>query len=199
MKTISRLAPAVSALLLGFASPSISYAHCDTLDGPVIADARAALAVGQADPVLKWVRADGEAEVRAAFEQTLAVRRLSPQAAALADRWFFENLVRIHRAGEGETYTGLKSGSELDSGIASADRALASGEVGPLLEASADHVRNELRARFERVREAARHKDHTVAAGRAYVEAYVAFIHYAESVLGPAETSTSGAHAAHAH
>lgn len=189
----------LTALLLAAGSASSASAHCDTLDGPVIADARTALAAGKPDAVLKWVHPTGEEEVRAAFEQTLAVRRLSPQAAALADRWFFENLVRVHRAGEGAPYTGLKETETVGSGIEAADRALLSGEVGPLLELSAQHVGEELKNRFERVRQAALHKDHNVEAGRTYVEAYVDFIHYAESVLGGGSESAPDTHAPHAH
>ena len=76
-------------------------AHCDTLDGPVVADARTALAQGNVAPVLKWVRPADEKEIRTAFARTTAVRNLSPEAEILADLYFFEALVRIHRAGEG--------------------------------------------------------------------------------------------------
>lgn len=199
MKTTSNFFSSVTALVLGFGSASIASAHCDTLDGPVITDARTAISAGNLDPVLKWVRPSDEMEVRADFEETLTVRRQSPQAAALADRWFFENLVRIHRAGEGAPYVGLKETEDAAPGIEAADRALISGDAGPLLELSAKHVGSELKRRFELVRQAAQHKDHNVEAGRAYVEAYVDFIHYAESVLGSATESAPEAHAVHAH
>lgn len=83
-------------------------AHCDTLDGPVVAAARVALDKGDNTPVLKWIRAGQEAEVRTAFEQALVERTKGPEARELADRYFFETLVRVHGAGEGAPYTGLK-------------------------------------------------------------------------------------------
>jgi hypothetical protein len=85
-------------------------AHCDTLDGPVVQTARTALEKGDITPLLKWVRVEDEKEIKDAFEKTLAVRRKGAEAKELADMYFFETLVRIHRAGEGAPYTGLKPG-----------------------------------------------------------------------------------------
>lgn len=86
-------------------------AHCDTLEGPVIKTARKALENGNIAPVLKWIREEDEPEVKKAFELALKVRSLGPHARELADTSFFETLVRIHRAGEGAPYEGLKPGS----------------------------------------------------------------------------------------
>ena len=84
-----------------------TWGHCDSMDGPVVKAAQRALATGEVNHALIWVQAQGEAEVRAAFTKALAVRKLSPDAKDLADLYFFETLVRVHRAGEGEPYTGL--------------------------------------------------------------------------------------------
>ena len=83
-------------------------AHCDTMDGPVIAAARMALQAGDVTPVLKWIPKQSEPEIRAAFTRTLKVRAGGAEAKELADTYFFETLVRLHLAGEGEPYTGLK-------------------------------------------------------------------------------------------
>jgi len=98
------------------------YAHCDTLDGPVVETAKKALASGDVTPLLKWVSADDEKMIRTAFQKTLEVRKLGPQARNLADMYFFETLVRIHRAGEGAPYTGLKPGTAVDPAVALADK-----------------------------------------------------------------------------
>ncbi len=42
------------------------FAHCDTLDGPVINDAKIALEKADAAPVFKWVEEGKEAEVETA-------------------------------------------------------------------------------------------------------------------------------------
>src|SRR3546814_18338523 len=83
--------------------------HCDSLDGPVVVAARKALEEGRVELVLPFVPADGEAEVTDVFDQTMAIRGASPAVSAVADRWFFENVVRVHRAGEGAPYKGLKT------------------------------------------------------------------------------------------
>ena len=100
---------AVAAGLGFFAlTPARALAHCDGLDGPVVKAAQRALETRNPALVLIWVQEKDEPEIRKAFEQTLAVRELCPQARELADRFFFETLVRVHRAGEGAPFTGLK-------------------------------------------------------------------------------------------
>jgi hypothetical protein len=88
-----------------------------------------ALAAGDVTPELKWVPVNDEQLIRTAFQNTVQVRKLGGQAQKLADMYFFETLVRIHRAGEGASYTGLKPGAEIDPAIAMADEALESGSV----------------------------------------------------------------------
>ena len=191
------------ALAAGTLAARPAAAHCDTLDGPVVVDARAALAKGDVTPVLKWVRPAAEAEIRTAFSHALSVRALSPAAAELADTYFFERLVRVHRGGEGAPYTGLKPAGEVEPGIAAADRALQSGSADALVKAMSAHVAEGVAGRYARAAAAMKHADHTVEAGRAYVEAYVDFIHYVERVhaaaVGPATAHGDAVAAPHAH
>ena len=49
-------------------------AHCDTEDGPAVQDGRRALETGNVNHALKWVPAEGEDEVRAAFDAVQAAR-----------------------------------------------------------------------------------------------------------------------------
>lgn len=166
--------------LLTFWIPFV-FAHCDTMDGPVIQAAKKALETKDVKPILIWVQKKDEAEIREAFEKTLTVRKLNPQAQELADMYFFETLVRIHRAGEGAPYIGLKAaGSEVEPGIVAADKALESGSVDTLIKDITTEVASGLRERFERVMEGKKHMRESVEAGREYVEAYVEFIHYVE-------------------
>jgi hypothetical protein len=116
-----------------FAAPFV-FAHCDTLDGPVVKTARIALEKKDITPLLKWVRPSDEKEIEEAFNRTLEVRKQSTAAKELADMYFFETLVRIHRAGEGAPYTGLKPGEAIDKAVALADKALESGSVDKLAE-----------------------------------------------------------------
>ena len=73
--------------------------HCDSLDGPVVTAARDALAREDVDLILPFVKKDGEPEVRAAFDLAVKARSQGPEAQQVADRFFFETAVRVHRAG----------------------------------------------------------------------------------------------------
>ncbi|RJR30623.1 MAG: hypothetical protein C4576_33070 [Desulfobacteraceae bacterium] len=165
---------------ISFALPQGVFAHCDALDGPVVMTAKKALEKGDVTPVLKWVKKDHEEEIRAAFQKTLAVRAKGPEAREVADMYFFETLVRLHRAGEGEAYTGLKPAGAVDPAIAAADRALESGSVDGLIKSVTAAVSEGIRDRFTRAVEGKHHADETIDAGRGFVEAYVEFVHYVE-------------------
>jgi hypothetical protein len=185
-----------AALALGtILSTRPALAHCDTADGPVVADARIALEKGDVTPVLKWVRAEAETETRAAFARALAVRGKGPEARALAEQYFFENVVRIHRAGEGAPYTGiLPAGTPVDPAVALADEALLSGSADKLLKGIAHHVDEGIRERFARAAAAKKRADTSVAAGREFVESYVELTHYVERLH--LDATTPAAHGA---
>jgi hypothetical protein len=185
----------VLAIGLGLILPNQATAHCDTLDGPVVADARTALSQGEVTPVLKWVNPGHEKEIREAFAETMAVRRLNPEAENLADRYFFETLVRIHRAGEGAPYTGLKPAGTVEPVIAKADQALAQGNVDGLVKAIFAHTGEGIRERFRHALETRKHAGETVEAGREYVAAYVQYVHYLEGIAQAVHTSSHHAEA----
>jgi hypothetical protein len=156
-------------------------AHCDTMDGPVVEAAKEALQKGEVTPTLQWVKPEQEVEIRKVFAETLEVRRSGGIARDLADRYFFETLVRVHREGEGEPYTGLKpSGADSESGIAAADQALNKSSVDDLVRSMTAQVTKGIRDRFARTVESRKHAEESVQAGREYVAAYVEFIHYVE-------------------
>jgi hypothetical protein len=195
-----------TALLVTLAAlglPATARPHCDTLDGPVVMAARTALETGKLNPVLAWVRPSDEAEVKAAFTRARAVRQLGPEARALADTSFFETVVRVHRAGEGAPYTGLKpAGQDLGPAVPAADRAVAARSPAEVERLLVEAVRHGLHQRLERVTARARPGE-DVAAGRAWVEAYVPYVHWVEGVY-QAASGAGGAHpepaaAAHAH
>jgi hypothetical protein len=170
---------------LAFAAPAPARAHCDSLDGPVVTSARAALAAGDVALVLHWVGADAEPEIRAAFDRTLRVRATSAEARAMADLWFFETLVRVHRAQEGAPYTGLKpAGWQPPALITAADESLVSGDVDALAVRVSEHVARALREHYARTMALKDFAPSDVDAGRRYVEAYVAYTHYLEALHG---------------
>lgn len=181
---------AAALCFLAWAVPGIATAHCDTLDGPVIVAAKAALEKGDVTPVLKWVRKEDEKEIRDLFGKTVTARKQGKEAKELADMYFFETLVRIHRAGEGAPYTGLKPAGAVQPSVAEADRALESGSADKLIKLVTDAAAKGIRDRFAHVLETKKHSEHTVEAGRRFVEAYVDFTHYAERLHKDATTPT---------
>ena len=164
-------------LVLLFAASPL-FGHCDWIKGPVVLDAQAALEKGDLGPVMKWIPAAGEPEVRQAFTRTMSVRKASPEGRELADRWFFETVVRLHRASEGEPYNGLRGLDYTpDPAIVIAERAL---EQGSLVEVE-KALLAQVRSRYKEAMEAKEHAAHNAEAGRHYVHAYAGFVHY---VLG---------------
>jgi Family of unknown function (DUF6448) len=178
------LLPAALCALLWLPGRPAS-AHCDTLDGPVVAAARVALEKGDVTPVLRWIKPEFENEIRERFGQALAVRRLSPEAKALADASFFENLVRIHRLGEKAPYTGLQSGTR-DPVVAWTDGALESGSPEALIQLVGRQVARGIEARFKTAAERKKRAEESVSAGRDFVESYVEYTHYVERLYGDA-------------
>jgi len=164
-----------------FLSITSAVAHCDTTEGPVILDAKQALKKGDVTPVLKWVKKDKEDEIRAVFKKTLAVRAKGPEAKELADTYFFETLVRLHRAGEGAPYDGLKR-TPVEPIVAMSDKALKTGSIDSLLKNIDAEIRERVRQRFTEALETKKHADESVEAGREYVEAYVQYVHYVEGI-----------------
>jgi hypothetical protein len=176
-----RLAATIVAVIAGLATDRVALGHCDTLDGPVVSDARAAIEKKDVSPVLKWIGPADEAELRAAFARTLAVRALSPEAKELAERSFFETLVRLHRAKEGEPYTGLKpAGTDPGPAVRGVDRALEDGSSDALVRLISERAADGIRRQLARVLEARRHAGENVEAGRVYTKAYAEFAHAAE-------------------
>ena len=154
------------------------FAHCDSLDGPVVQAARRALAARNVNFVLPWVPPSSEGEVRSAFERARGPKR---------ETQFFETVVRIHRAGEGAAYDGLKpEGFVTSPALAAADRAVTAKSLDPLAKVLGTRMSADLRQRFERVIAKSAYSDSDVEAGREYVKAYVDFIHYAEKLYGQA-------------
>lgn len=173
--------------------PNSAMAHCDGMDGPVVKAAQKALASGDINLVLIWVQKKDENEIRQAFDRTLAVRKLNTEAKELADMYFFETLVRIHRAGEGAPYTGLKpAGRDLGPAIPLVDQVLATGKIDPLVKLITDETRKGLTERFNHAVKTRNFSTADVEAGREYVRAYVMFIHYAERAYEGASQPVAG-------
>ncbi len=185
MKVINWLVACMALLAAALLTPAAALAHCDGIDGPVVKAAQKALAEGNVSRVLIWIPAKDEAGIKAEFQKTLAVRKLSADAREVADLHFFETLVRVHRAGEAAPYTGVKpAGRDLGPVIPAADKAIAEGSVDALLKLLPEAGRAEARKLFDAALAKRDFNLDDVAAGRQYVAAYVSFMHGVERLHG---------------
>ena len=154
--------------------------HCDTRDGPVVKAAKMALEKGNINYILIWLPKESEKELITAFERTMKVRKAGKDAQDLADDWFFETAIRLHRAGEGAPYTGMKPAG-LDEGpvVPRAEKAIETGDSKEAIGFVLDVIKEDLQHRFHHVMEKKKYDPNDVAAGRAYVQAFIGFVVYA--------------------
>lgn len=115
----------------------------------------------------------------------LIARKASPEAREISDRYFFETLVRIHRASKGAPYTGLQAGPA-EPIILEADKSLETGTIDEITKHMTALVTKGIKKRFANTLERKKHADESVAAGREFVEAYVDFTHYLERLYNDA-------------
>jgi hypothetical protein len=185
---------ALSTIILLLAVRPV-FSHCDSEDGPIIPAIRTALDNGELTPLLKWIAADDEAEIKDLFTRVRALRTQSDEAKEIADQLFIETFIRVHRASEGAPYTGIKAAGTMPPIFAELDNALESGTVDALADKIANAVRENIIKRFDHAKELSKHQDHTVEAGREFVEAYVTYMHFVEGLHNFLTMAAEGHHA----
>jgi hypothetical protein len=169
--------------------------HCDALDGPVVLAAMEALRRGDVFVILPFVDETGEQEVRDAFSTTMQAREGGGIATDVAERWFFETVVRLHRRAEGAPYTGLKPAG-LDHGpvIPVAERAIATGSPQELIDLLVDLVADEAKRRFEYVMELRAHADDDLTHARKYTHEMLGFQVWSNTLATAAHTNPHESH-----
>ena len=171
--------------------------HCDSLDGPVVRAAQRALAAGDVALVLPYVPKAGEQEVIDVFAKVVSARQANTLCREVADRHFFETVVRIHRAGEGAAFTGLKpAGLDVGPVIPVAEKAIESGNAAALEDVLVTAVREQLAERFHHLGHLRENAHRGVDGARAYVQSMLGLQVWAHSLYQA--TRTTG-HAAHTH
>ena len=157
--------------------------HCDSLDGPVVTAAREALDATDVDLILPFVHADGAAEVRDAFDRAVKARAMGGEARDVADQWFFETAVRVHRAGENAPFTGLKpAGLDVGPVIPAAERALQSGSAEDLVAVLCATIQDQAVKRLDHAMMLKPRAGGGVEAAREYVEAMLGLQVWAHSI-----------------
>ena len=123
---------------------------------------------------------------------------LSSESKELAEQYFFSELVRLHRAGEGAPFDGLKPhGTPVDEKVKAADESIAVGNLSPLEGMIEEEKMPELKERFEKVIELKDFDVNNVEEGREYIEAYVMFFKFAEGEEDHHGEATHGEEAVH--
>jgi hypothetical protein len=170
--------------------------HCDTKDGPVVTAARKALDSMNVNIILPWVHEDAENELKEAFDRVMAVRgtcQSFEQGVEVVNQWFFETAVRLHRAGEGEGFMGLKPAG-LDEGpvVPKAEKALEDGSADGVIAFLNESVGAEVKKRFDLAYSLRKYDENNVPAARKYVSAMLDFMLYSHKLYK--YITASGAH-----
>ena len=181
-KISQRVVLLLSVILLSFASPQIASAHCDSYDGPVIKDALKALEQQNVELVLKWVEPKYDEIITDKFNQTLKLKGSNEEVNKILKTHFLETLVRLHREGEGASFTGLKPANSMTPMVEMADNSLEKNDINYVVNAVNSHLTEVLKERFAKAIELSKTKDNSVEQGRAYVEAYVEYTHTLEAL-----------------
>lgn len=184
--------------LPNFFTPSlVVFAHCDTLDGPVVMAARKAIQTGNRNFILIWVKKADEEVITKIFERVMAARTLAttPESQAKIETELFEALVKIHREGEGAKYEGLQPAGSVEPDIALADNAVETGNLKTILTRIESPKNKEIiRHLFHRVHENSGYDVNDVDSGRRYVDSYVIFIHAVEAAIKGVALEESNLH-----
>jgi hypothetical protein len=186
------------AILLVLAGTFPASAHCDSYDGPVIKDALKALETKNVNLVLKWVNEKQEIEIIPLFNKTYNLKNGDKEVYAIAEKHFFETLVRLHRETEGAPYSGLKPAGSTKMIVQLSDKALASDSADDLVSKLNAHIEKVIREKYAKVARLDKTKDVSAKDGRAYVKAYVDYTHTIEAIHDILEANSEG-HSAHNH
>lgn len=177
--------------VISFLIPQSLFAHCDSYDGPVIQDALKALDQNKVALVMKWIDEKHEPEIEKLFKKTIKYKKLDQEVYQLLEKHFLETLVRVHREGEGEPYTGLKPAGSTSEIIQLTDTALREDDIESFLQELNGHTGKVVREKYEKVGALKPVKDNSIAQGRAYVAAYVDYTHTIEALHAILEHSAN--------
>jgi Family of unknown function (DUF6448) len=151
--------------------------HCDTMDGPVITACKKALETGNVNYVLPFAPKKAEEELKHAFNLTLKARELGEDANEVADLWFFETAVRLHREGEGASYTGLKpAGLDWGPVVPRAEKDIEKEDPTETIEFIKGVVEEEMLKKFDAALSAKDYDINDVDAAREYTESMLHFV-----------------------
>ncbi|EPS4444480.1 DUF6448 family protein [Escherichia coli] len=173
--------------LAGMTVSTTAFAHCDSMDGPVITEAKSALQARDVTPLLKWVPENREDDVRKAFDETMSKQGSSQTSQEKAQQKLFTTLVRIHREAEGASFTGVKSAGHIPVIVQEADAALRTNSVDSLVAKVTANIEHAIREKFTKAELSKQQANQSVKQGREYVNDYIHYVHFVEEINEMAE------------
>ncbi len=151
--------------------------HCDTMDGPVVTACKKALETGNVNYVLPFAPKKAEVEIKHAFNKTIKARKLGEDAKEVADLWFFENVVRLHREGEGAPFIGLKpAGLDWGPVVPRAEEDLKKENPSETIEFLKGVLQEEIQEKFDKAMNLKNYDVNDVDSARKYTEAMLHFV-----------------------
>jgi hypothetical protein len=180
-----------SVMLLFFTCvDNLSFVHCDSRNGPVVKAAMESLRLNNVKLVLIWVQEKDESLVKSAFAKTMAIRKISKEVQELSDEYFFETIVRLHRTGEGESYTGLKD-EVAEPAVLLAEKAIERKSVDSLLNELTALMQQGLDQHLLVAGITSFYDPGNIKAGREYVANYLKFIEYVKGLYDASDSKNT--------
>lgn len=179
----------LGSLMLIFSTPLAAQAHCDSADGPVVTAAKQALEKNDVNLAFPYVGPQYEKEVAIAFDKAMAGGTAGGEAKAVAEIYFAETTVRLHRATENAPYNGIQpAGQNYGPALPAAEKAIETGNTEELKKVLNEAVSKQVDEQYRNVTAKKVEPNASVNDKRESIEAQFGFEKYAlglyESAMG---------------
>lgn len=145
--------------------------------------AERALETGNANHILIWIPEESERTLRNLLERACCERRIQKDANNPVIRWYFNTIRHLHAAYCGHQNLDISTKTPEERKIISiAERACESGNFDEITTVVQNASWGEMRQRFQDLMKIRQYDAENIAAGRAYVSAFIAFIVHANKV-----------------
>lgn len=157
--------------------------HSNSRDGTLMKAAQMALVTGNVNYVLIWVPEESENTLKNLLEKTCCERSARKNMQNCAIDWYFNTVRRFYSANKGALYTCPKPGGLDESLIAvKVERAIETDNFEEIIGIIPNTHAADVRERFHHVMDKSNYDRNNIAAGRAYVSAFIEFLTYVHTI-----------------
>ena len=157
--------------------------HPHSRNGLLMKAAQMALVTGNVNYVLIWVPEKSENTLKNLLEKTCCERNARKNMQNCAIDWYFDTVCRYFSANKGALYTYLKHGGPDESLIAlKVERTIEIGNFEEIIGIIPNTHAADVRERFHHVMDKSNYDRNNIAAGRAYVSAFIDFLTYVYTI-----------------